>query len=298
MAILNRGFDQTNLNGSVGGVTYRRVGGVTVASQKVPMHVQAKQTPKLMYTRMRWVNLVALWKAINTTSWHPSFRKVNSRQSDFNMFMKVNMAGARTFITRGIATANGAVVAPVTLTSPSTLKTIEVEFGNNSIPESSLAVGSLAIGNSTTMQTFSQAIIDNNSDWQSGDQLTILVVRQMVNNGIPIALATERHVVLDNSAEAATKLLSDQIEPSFLSVVDGTLALSGPVLGGVAFVQSRLVGGETICSGQSLVVDNTYLQQYQGETAFRAAVDTYGGFATNELLTPDLTDDIISQFEP
>jgi hypothetical protein len=58
------------------------------------------------------------------------------------------------------------------------------------------------------------------------------------------------------------------------------------------------VGGETICSGQSLVVENTYLQQYQGETAFRAAVDTYGGFATNELLTPDLTDDIISQLEP
>lgn len=298
MAILNRGFDQTNLNGSVGGVTYRRVGGVTIASQKVPMHVQAKQTPKLMYTRMRWVNLVALWKAINTTAWHPSFRKDNSRQSDFNMFMKVNMAGARTFITRGIATANGAVVAPVTLTSPSTLKSIDVEFGNNSIPESSLAVGSLTIGNSTTLQTFSQAIIDNNADWQSGDQLTILMVRQMVNNGIPVALASERHVILDNSAAAATKLLSEQVDPSFLSVVDGTLALSGPVLGGVAFVQSRLVNGETICSGQSLVVENTYLQQYQGETAFRAAVDTYGGFATNELLTPDLTDDIISQLEP
>lgn len=297
MAILNRGFDQTNLMGSVGGVTYRRVGGVTVASQKVPMHVQAKQTPKLMYTRMRWVNLVALWKAINSTSWHPSFRKDNSRQSDFNMFMKVNMAGARTFITRGIATANGAVVAPVTLTSPSTLKTIEVEW-NNLIPESSLAVGSLTIGNSTTLQTFSQAIIDNNSDWQSGDQLTILLVRQMVNNGVPVALATEAHVILDNSAAAATKLLSDQVDTSLLSVVDGTLALSGPVLGGVAFVQSRLVGGETICSGQTLAVNNTYLEQYQGETAFRAAVDTYGGFATNELLTPDLTDDIISQFQP
>lgn len=298
MAILNRGFDQTNLNGSVGGVTYRRVGGVTVASQKVPMHIQAKQTPKLMYTRMRWVNLVALWKAINTTSWHPSFRKDNSRQSDFNMFMKVNMAGARTFITRGIASANGSVVAPVQLTSPSSLKTINVEFGNNNIPESSIAVGTLAIGNSTTLQVFSQAIIDNNPGWQSGDQLTILVLYQTMGNGVPYAMANEVHVVLDNSADAATELLSDQVDPSFLSVVDGTLALSGPVNGGVAFVQSRVVAGETICSGQTLVVENSYLQQYQGETAFRAAVDTYGGFAASELLTPDLTDDIISQLEP
>lgn len=298
MAILNRGFDQTNLMGSVGGVTYRRVGGITVASQKVPMHIQAKQTPKLMYTRMRWVNLVALWKAINTTAWHPSFRKDNSRQSDFNMFMKVNMAGARTFITRGIAAANGAVVAPVTLTSPSALKPITVEFGNNNVPESSLAVGSLTIGNSTTLQTFSQAIIDNNSDWQSGDQLTVLIVRQMVGNGVPYALASEVHVILDNSSAAATELLSDQVDPSSFSVVDGTLALSGPVNGGVAFVQSRIVAGETICSAATLVVENASLQQYQGETAFRAAVDTYGGFAASELLTPDLTDDIISQLEP
>lgn len=298
MAILNRGFDQTNLMGSVGGVTYRRVGGITVASQKVPMHVQAKQTPKLMYTRMRWVNLVALWKAINTTSWHPSFRKDNSRQSDFNMFMKVNMAGARTFITRGIAAANGAVVAPVTLTSPSTLASIVTEFGENNIPESSLAVGSLALGNSTTLKVFSQAIIDNNADWQPGDQLTVIKVSQSVINGIPVASAHEEHVILDNSAAAESKMLNEQVDPAFFSIANGYLALSGPVNGGVAFVQSRLVNGETICSGQSLVVSNTSLQTYQGEVAFRAAVDSYGGFASSELLTPDLTDDIISQFEP
>lgn len=298
MAILNRGFDQTNLMGSVGGVTYRRVGGITVASQKVPMHVQAKQTPKLMYTRMRWVNLVALWKAINTTSWHPSFRKDNSRQSDFNMFMKVNMGGARTFLPRNIAAANGSVVAPVVLTSPSALRTIDVHYGNNNIPESSIAVGSLTIGNSTTLQAFSQAIINNNAQWQSGDQLTVLIVRQIVGNGVPYAAASEVHVVLDNSAAAATKLLSDYLQTSMLSVVDGCLALSGPVDGGVAFVQSREVNGETICSGQSLVVQNASLSQYQGKTAFLAAVDTYGGFAESELLSPDLTVDIISQLVP
>lgn len=298
MAILNRGFDQTNLFGSVGGVTYRRVGGVTVASQKVPMHIQAKQTVRLMFTRMRWVNLVALWKVINSTAWHPSFVKENRRQSDFNMFMKANMTGARTFIPRSIAAASGSVVAPVVLTSPSSLKTIDVSFTSTSVAESSLAVGSLTLGNSTTLQAFSQAIIQNNPDWLDGDQLTILIVRQIVGNGVPYAVATESHVVLDSSTAAATKMLFDSIEPALLAVSDGTLATAGPVNGGVAFVQSRIVGGETICSGQSLVVSNTQLQVYQGETAFRTAVESYGGFAQNELLTPDLTDDIISQLEP
>lgn len=292
MAILNRGFDQTNLQGSIGGVTYRREGGVTIASQKVPMHVSAKQTPKLMYTRMRWVNLVALWKVINTTSWHPSFQRPNKRTSDFNMFMKANMAGARTFIPRSVASAMGSVVAPVKLTTPSILPTIEVEYGNANIPESDIAVGTLTLGNSTTLKDFSTAIIDNNLNWLSGDKLVILVVHQLTNNNIPYGSAESIEITLNNGADAATTLVKDIIDISLLSVIDGMLALSGPVNGGVAFVHTRIVDGETICSGQELVVNNTYIATYQGTAAFNAAVDSYGGFAAAETLTPDVDLDV------
>lgn len=292
MAILNRGFDQTNLKGSIGGVTYRREGGVTIASQKVPMHVSAKQTPKLMFTRMRWVNLVALWKVINTTSWHPSFQRPNKRTSDFNMFMKANMAGARTFITNTIASAMGSVVAPVKLTTPSILQTIEVEFGSANIPASDIAVGTLTLGNSTTLKAFSEAIIDNNGGWQSGDKLVVLVVRQLFNNGVPYGTAEAIEITLNTGADAATTLVKDIIDISLFSVVDGTLGLSGPINGGVAFVHTRIVDGETICSGQELVVSNSYLANYQGVAAFNAAVDSYGGFAASETLTPDVDLDV------
>ncbi len=292
MAILNRGFDQTNLKGSIGGVTYRREGGVTIASQKVPMHVSAKQTPKLMFTRMRWVNLVALWKVINTTSWHPSFQRPNKRTSDFNMFMKANMAGARTFITNTIASAMGSVVAPVKLTTPSILQTIEVEFGSANIPESDIAVGTLTLGNSTTLKAFSEAIIDNNGGWQSGDKLVVLVVRQLFNNGVPYGTAEAIEITLNTGADAATTLVKDIIDISLFAVVDGMLGLSGPINGGVAFVHTRIVDGETICSGQELVVSNSYLANYQGVAAFNAAVDSYGGFAASETLTPDVDLDV------
>ena len=289
MAILQRGFDQTNLNGSVGAVTYRRVGGVTIASQKVPMHVEAKKTPRLMFTRMRWVNLVALWKAINQAGWHPSFMRDNRRISDFNMFLRSNMPTARTYITKDVSRAMGAVVAPVILTSPSSLMPIEVEFGSNNIPESDIAVGSLTLGNSTTLKAFSDAIVNENADWAIGDKLTILILRQLLSPvGIPQVVPDYLEVTLQNNDAASTTLLKNVIDISMLNVVDGCLALSGPVNGGCAFVHSRIIDGETRCSGQSLVVNNSYLSSYQGLSAFNAAVESYGGFAVAQLLDPEI----------
>ena len=85
-AIVNRGFDQVNLRGSVGAVTYRRVGGETIASQKVPPKQTFKPTWALMYRRMLWPNLVALFRAMNVVGWHPSFMGKTPRVSDFNAF--------------------------------------------------------------------------------------------------------------------------------------------------------------------------------------------------------------------
>lgn len=287
MAILARGFDQTNLSGSVGGVTYRRVGGVTVASQKVPMHVEHTRTARLMLTRMKWVNLVALWKVINRTGWHPSFQRENRRVSDFNMFLRTNFPAAATFIDKGISRAYGSVVAPVRLTSGSVLSPVAVGFGTGDIMKSDLSFP-IPLGSSTTLKAFSEAIAESNSGWLIGDKLTVLIVSQSVVNGIPFANATALSVTLDDSSSAETTMLSDLIDVSLLSVVDGKLALSTILIGGCAFVHSRLVDGVTICSNADLFVENNILDDYQGLTAFNKAAESYGGVARNQLLTPDI----------
>lgn len=291
-AILQRGFDQTNLVGSVGGVTYRRVGGVTVASQKVPMHVAHTRTAALMLTRMKWVNLVALWKVINKTGWHPSFQRENRRISDFNMFLRANFETATTFITKGISRAYGCVVAPVRLTSGSVLSSITVGFDENGIPESDLVYNG-TIGNSTTLEAFSNEIVSSNPGWLIGDKLVILFVRQSIVNSIPAAQATAISVTLDNSDDAGTTLLSDIFDPSVLTVSNGHIALSAALQGGCAFVHTRLEDGETICSFSELVVNNSILQDYQGLTAFNRAAESYGGIKRNQLLTPDSGTEVV-----
>lgn len=293
-AILQRGFDQTNLVGSVGGVTYRRVGGVTVASQKVPMHVEHTRTAALMLTRMKWVNLVAMWKTINTTGWHPSFQRDNRRITDFNMFLRANFAAANTFITKSISRAYGCVVAPVRLTSGSDLSSVSIDFEEGGVPVSSLACP-ITLGQSTTLKVFSDTIVENNPGWVIGDKLTILIVFQSSVNGVPTANSTAVSVTLDNSTAANTTMLSDLVDTSLLSVVDGCLALSAPINGGCAFVHSRIVDGETRCSTTDLTVSNTVLTNYQGLTAFNTAAESYGGVARNQLLTPDTSTDFLFQ---
>lgn len=293
-AILQRGFDQTNLVGSVGGVTYRRVGGVTIASQKVPMHVAHTRTAALMLTRMKWVNLVALWKAINQTGWHPSFERENRRISDFNMFLRANFAAANTFITKTISRAYGCVVAPCRLTTGSFLSEITCDFGGTNFAKTSIAYAS-TLGNSTTVKLFSDTIIAGNTGWQYGDKLTILIVRQEVNNSVPFANAFAVTVTLGGGDYESTTLLKDLFDVSILTVTDGYLALSGSLTGGVAAVHSRIVDGETLCSPALLVVNSTILTNYQGLTAFNAAAESYGGVARNQLLTPDTTTDFMFQ---
>ena len=288
MAILSRGFDQTNLSGSVGGVTYRRVGGVTVASQKVPLHVKAKQTISLMATRMRWPNLVAFWRALNTTDWHPSFQGTSKRVSDFNRFMATNYALANVYLPKPIVRAGGGVVAVMCVTE-GTLTAVDCSFDSGSIPVTDLAVGTLTLGNSTTLAAFSQAIIRNNpsQDWQNGDQLTLLTLSQTNDSqGIPRIVAHADEVTLDT--EGDTTMLSDLIDISRYTVTDGKLGWAGSVTGGVTAVHSRIVDGETVCSTQYLVINNPSSAQYSSAAAFRTACESYGGLVQNAMLTPNV----------
>lgn len=287
MAILNRGFDQVNLRGSVGGVTYRRIDGVTIASQKVPMKSTARRTRAVMLQRMKWANLVSLWKALNVPGWHPSFPHEGVGVTDFQAFMSANLASAGIYLDKGLQRSGAAVAAPTKITE-GTLTPIDIEFESD-IPTTDVALGSLALGSSTTLKAFSDAILTNNSGWLNGDKLTIIIMRQAVRDpSIPIVETTHVQVQLDNSASAATVLLGDLIDVSLFGVVDGVLAFAGPVTGAFAAVHSRrLSDGTTAVSSQSLIINNsTVLPNYTGNAAFEKAAESYGGFAADEYLTP------------
>lgn len=283
------------MRGKVGNWVYARLNGQTVAKEKADKKATPTRSNAQMLTRMQWANLVNLYGAFKGTL-HPSFENKPMTKSDYNMFISANVGANPVYLTKEQARQGGCLVAAYQITRGK-MPSITVEFGNNNIPETSIAVGSLTIGNSTTLKAFSDAIIQNNSGWMSGDQLSVYVAYQMVdaNTGVPRVEIDAVEVTLDSAGD--TTMLSDLVETSFFSVVDGCLALSGPVNGGVAFVHSRYTNGKTSVSTQFFVVNNTYLAQYQTSGAYNNAVLSYGGINKDDFLTPNI-DDLVQQQNP
>lgn len=285
----------SKMRGKVGNWVYARLNGQTVAKEKADKKATPTRTNAQMLTRMQWANLVNLYGAFKGTL-HPSFENKPMTKSDYNMFISANVGANPVYLTKEQARQGGCLVAAYQITRGK-MPSITVEYGNNNVPESSIAVGSLTLGNSTTLKAFSDAIIQNNSGWLSGDQLSVYVAYQMMdaNTNVPRVEINAVEVTLDSAAD--TTMLSDVIETSFFAVVDGTLALSGPVNGGVAFVHSRYVNGKTSVSTQFFVVQNSYLAQYQTAGAYSNAVVSYGGINKDDFLTPNI-DDTVQQQNP
>ena len=283
----------SKMRGKVGNWVYARLNGQTVAKEKADKKATPVRTRAQMLTRMQWANLVNLYGSFKGTL-HPSFENKPMTKSDYNMFISANVNANPVYLTKEQARQGGCLVAAYQITRGK-LPSITVEFGNNNVPESSIAVGSLTIGNSTTLKAFSDAIIQNNSGWQSGDQLSVFVAHQLMdaNTSVPRVEINAVEVTLDSAAD--TTLVSDIVDTAFFSVVNGSLALSGPV--NVAFVHSRYVNGKTSVSTQFFVVNNTYLAQYQTSAAYNNAVLSYGGINKDDFLTPNL-DDVVEQQNP
>lgn len=282
----------TRLRGSIGNYTFARVKGQTVARQKVDKKSVPVRTRSQMLYRMQFANLIHLYQSFKGNL-HPSFEGKAERVSDYNEFVRTNINANPVYLTKGQSSQGGCLVAAYQVTRGS-MPGVAVEFGNNDIPESGIALGTLTLGNSTTLKAFSDAIVQNNTGWLSGDQLTVFVARQLMDaaTGVPRVEIDSVEVTLDVNAD--TTMLNDVVDASFFSVADGCLALSGSVNGGVAFVHSRKTHSGTKVSTQFFVVNNSYLAQYQSGAAFAAAVKSYGGLTQDEFLTPNL-DDVAAQ---
>lgn len=286
----------TKLRGSAGNWTFSRLKGQTIAKEKVEKKATPVRTLPQMLRRVRWANLVNLYRSFNGTL-HPSFEGKDPKLSDYNMFMQANLNSSNVALTKTIADQSGCVVDAYQITRGQ-LPSINVDFGNANVPETDIAVGTLALGNSTTLAAFSAAIIDNNDGWRNGDQLSAFIIRQYMNatTNVPYCSTDAVEVTLDTSA--TTTLLKDVMDISLFNVVDDCLGLSGPVNGGVAFVHSRKVNGKTIVSTQFITVSNTYLANYNTNAAFDAAIESYGGINKEEFLTPNLDDDLYPNVTP
>lgn len=290
MAILQRGFNQTKLNGSVGAVTYVHRAGVTIAKEKVPAKWNGKRTVRGMTQRVKWGNGVRLWQILNQPGWHPSFPS-EGLVSDFNMFMKRNNV-LLPYVDKQIVDAKGVVLFPA-IVSEGELSSVTGTYDTDRIV-TSIALGGTTIGASTTLATFSQAILDNNTNIRENDMLTIVVIT--TDEYKQVTSAKAYRLPLDPSAEDI--LLGDNIDPNVMAAQDDKLCImaGANTLTAAAVILSRETAAGTAVSSEQFALTTAAANAYtmaMTNNALLTAIDTYGGLSASQFLQPISSSELV-----
>ena len=283
MAILNGILKK--LNGSAGSLTFKQVNGQTVVSEKATV-VKNSRTPAQQRQRTKWANVVQMYKGICPLI-NYGYESKPAGCSDYNMFMKANMKITDIYLTRQEVAGGGCIAAPYQITQGTLPSIVTVGEGDN--VRTDISLGDLTIDAETTVKDFAQAVVNNNADYDYGDQIAFFDVLQRVNavTGIPYCQFLATNVVLDKASEV--KLL-DMVSKYGFATVDGFLGhIEGEGAGVFGWVHSRKASGKTLVSTQSLINNNAeVIAEYSGAEAYKRSVKTYGG-ENSAFLTPGTT---------
>ena len=253
---------------------------------------KARRSEKQANTRCQMANAAANYGLYNERL-KEAFEGKNAGVSDFNAFIQVNYGKNPVYITKQESQSGGCVLGNYQY-SRGSLPAIGTAMQGGKLV-SNLKTGNVQLGASSTVGELSQALIQNNTGWKQGDQLTLFYAEQwMDSEGVPRVTMESWKVILDT--EDDTLLWSVVMAEGFASVSDGN---GGYVLGmsvaldnsGASWIHSRNKSdGSTQVSTQRMKVVSDILSDYQGYDAMIASAQSYGGITTKGVyLNPGAT---------
>ena len=247
---------------------------------------QPRRSEKQANTRLQMANLLANFR-LYSGKLQEAFESKKAGVSDANMYVSVNYGFQPVYMTRQMR-IQGCCVLADNIFSTGSIAPIGYALVDGKLV-SDLYLGSLVIGEETTVGQLTAAVLQGNDMWEEGDQLTCFIGVQLLgSDGQPRCTMKAEKVILNLDDE--TKLW-DVTGADGFSTKDGYLA-GGVVLQnmGMAWVHSRNNGSQTKVSTQRLVVVSDVIAQYQTYAAMRAAADSYGGINSKAVyLNPSST---------
>ena len=247
---------------------------------------QPRRSEKQANTRLQMANLLANFR-LYSGKLQEAFESKKAGVSDANMYVSVNYGFQPVYMTRQMR-IQGCCVLADNIFSTGSIAPIGYALVDGKLV-SDLYLGSLVIGEETTVGQLTAAVLQGNDLWEEGDQLTCFIGVQLLgSDGQPRCTMKAEKVILNLDDE--TKLW-DVTGADGFSTKDGYLA-GGVVLQnmGMAWVHSRNNGSQTKVSTQRLVVVSDVIAQYQTYAAMRAAADSYGGINSKAVyLNPSST---------
>lgn len=273
----------------IGNIVFRQTKDGTIAGQR-PASMTNPRTLAQMSQRIRLASLVTFYRASRywmRKGWELKERK----ESDYNAFVKANLASNPVALTKTEASNGACVVYPYRISKGSIAPIQWTESGDNMLSNIYIGDGGNIMGSGSyinpnaTIGELSALILANNLTPKAGDQLSVLSYQQSADaDGTPYVTVAQYEIILDVTdgrkigdfwpVQGNDVLVVAAGDASMLS-----LGIAKASASGFAFVLSRTEGGQTRVSTQSLIVPDS--QNYSFYTSAQHVSDAAASYGQN-----------------
>lgn len=267
--------------GGAGGYSFYVRGGEQVVRQRrnnSNYGESASRTNAQMLRRVRWGNLVNVYKSM--ASWQPkAYEFKNPGQTDYNIFMSMNINSASCALTKDMAN-NGCAVQEGFWVSRGSLPPVE-----RAVTDPSGGIGtnikmSITPSASTTVAQFSADILSHNPLFQEGDNLAfILYTNYKDNRGYPYLSSRYSEVTLSNTSNVYLQSipLMDRIIPGDNDDLAFRCGALNSGESGLVVIRTRRESGILKVSSQSIWgTGETLIDEFSGQEWIDECILSYG----------------------
>lgn len=244
----------------------------------------ASRTYAQMIRRIKWGNLVNVFKAMK--SWQPkAYDSKKQGQTDYNIFMQLNINRATAALTREMCLSGCAVIEPCQV-SRGSLPPIALALAGSGNQYVSDIVISNAISGSTTVGQLSADIIANNPQFQEGDNLAFCFFYNWKDSRVEWPFVSTRYTEITLDTTSATVInsipaLDNRLSKSTGGFLQASWSADTPLSPnsevGMVLIHTRKSASMLAVSSQEIVVNgNSILSDFVGNTWYQTCIDTYG----------------------
>ena len=244
----------------------------------------ASRTYAQMIRRVKWGNLVNVFKAMK--SWQPkAYDSKKQGQTDYNIFMQLNINKATAALTREMCLSGCAVIEPCQV-SRGSLPPIALALAGSGNQYVSDIVISNAIQGPTTVGQLSTDILANNPQFQEGDNLSFCIFYNWKDSRVEWPFVSTRYTEITLDTTSVTVINSiPELDNRLSKSTGGFLQASwsvGTVTSpnnevGMVLIHTRKSASMLAVSSQEIVVNgNSIVSEYTGNTWYQTCIDTYG----------------------
>lgn len=244
----------------------------------------ASRTYAQMIRRIKWGNLVNVFKAMK--SWQPkAYDSKKQGQTDYNIFMQLNINRATAALTREMCLSGCAVIEPCQV-SRGSLPPIALALAGSGNQYVSDIVISNAITGSTTVGQLSADIIANNPQFQEGDNLAFCIFYNWKDSRVEWPFVSTRYteITLDSTSAVVINSipeLDNRLSKSTGGNLQASWSAGNPLSPnnevGMVLIHTRKSASMLAVSSQEIVVNgNSILSDFTGTSWYQTCIDTYG----------------------